>query len=47
MLAACGAQQGMAPATSSPAAPSASVHSSSSATAATGSVQLPAQLLGL
>jgi len=47
MLAACGGQQGMAPATSSPAAPSASVHSSSSAAAATGSVQFPAQLLGL
>jgi hypothetical protein len=46
MLAACGGQRSVAPATSSPAAPSAGAHSSRSA-AATGSVQLPAQLLGL
>ena len=47
MLAACGGQHTVAPATTSPAAPSPSAHSSSSAAATTGSVQLPAQLLGL
>jgi hypothetical protein len=46
MLAACGGQHTVAPATTSPAASSPSAHSSSSAVA-TGSVQLPAQLLGL
>lgn len=46
MLAACGGQHTVAPATTSPAASSPSAHSSSPA-AATGSVQLPAQLLGL
>lgn len=47
MLAACGGQHTAAPATTSAAASSPSAHSSSSAAAVTGSVQLPAQLLGL
>jgi hypothetical protein len=46
MLAACGGHT-MASATTSPAASSPSAHSSSSAAVATGSVRLPAQLLGL
>ena len=47
MLAACGGQHTVAPATTSPAASSPSARSSSPAAATTGSVQLPAQLLGL
>ena len=47
VLAACGGQHSTASATSSPATSSTSAHSSSSAAATTGSVQLPAQLLGL
>ena len=46
MLTACGGQHTVAPAATSPAASSPSAHSGSPA-AATGSVQLPAQLLGL
>jgi hypothetical protein len=46
MLTACGGQHTVAPAATSPAASSPSAHSSSPA-AATGSVRLPAQLLGL
>ena len=47
MLAACGGQHTVAPATASPAASSPSALSNSPTAAATGSVQLPAQLLGL
>jgi hypothetical protein len=46
MLAACGGHT-VAPATTSPAASSPSAHSSSLGAAASGSVRLPAQLLGL